>query len=63
MIGEHLDLHEHTRARLIREAIARAEADAQSCVVRHAQVEQTHRAFWRAVEQRQRPVTRLRRVR
>lgn len=45
----------------LREAEERMVAEAASCVVRHARVEQTHRSFWRAVEaQRQEPLRMLR---
>ena len=50
MTGDYLDVHDHSRAYAIRQAEERAEADAASCVVRHARVEQTHRQFWAAVE-------------
>jgi hypothetical protein len=58
MIGDYINLGDHSTAQLVARAVERAEADAHSCVVRHAQVEQTHRTFWRQVEaKRQAAVT------
>jgi hypothetical protein len=50
MIGDYINLSDHSTAQLVARAVERAEADAHSCVVRHAQVEQTHRTFWARVE-------------
>lgn len=50
MIGDYINLSDHSTAQLVARAVERAEADACSGVVRHAQVEQTHRTFWRQVE-------------
>ena len=60
MTGDYLDVHEHSRAYAIRKAEERAEADAASCVVRHARIEQTHRQFWAAVEAQRQPRPRVR---
>jgi hypothetical protein len=46
------------------EQLAERELLAQSCVVRHARVEQTHREFWKRIDAKQRQAApRLRLVR
>jgi hypothetical protein len=50
MIGDYIDVDEYCNKQMLKKASERMEDDACSCVVRHAQVEQTHRTFWRQVE-------------